>query len=182
MTLGMSDDTLMAIGRITVAATMLELMLAEFAARVLGDDVEDLMSKTGKPRRRAKEAADAAKDDSKYAGFAEWVGDAEAALDDRNRVVHAIWQVVDQNPETRALVMGGEHPKTSSLIRADSALMAELPARLEVLGARGTRLCYYASDLPPGAPEIPEVEANSPKHLQTFSREAAARLFEIEQT
>jgi len=73
------EEVLLEIGRVTVAATSLEFVLAQFAVSVLpGTSADEIMSKPGQAVRAARQAAGLLQGD--LASFGAWVTQAFATV------------------------------------------------------------------------------------------------------
>jgi len=135
--LGMSDETLALVGRVTVAASHLELGLCTFADGVERIDVLKAMSTPGEPLKVAQAAIAKLAGDQR-ADFGKWVDDAAQLLHGRHTIVHAVWVDYAEYgavPEYVAL-----HLKSGTETRADGPALADLAQRLETVGARGYHL------------------------------------------
>jgi hypothetical protein len=171
----LSDHTYEQIGRITVAATRLEYILANFAAEVLREDADALISTTGRPRARAIVAVESLTEDELYPLLREWIDFAGQQLDDRNKVVHAIWQVVGVAQDGTSLLLTGEHTRSGSVVRTESEMMEVLPARLEMAAVRGFQLLHRFFRKP-GQPE-PEIDLARTGRIVTYAPGVAQKLF-----
>jgi hypothetical protein len=134
------EDVLTEIGRLTVAATGLEFMLAQFAATVQESlRADELLSRPGMAVSEARGSA-ALLAPSLREAFASWIAEAAALLQERHKVVHAVWMI-------RAVAPGvgeyfGRHARTQTEFDARAETIGELAGRLDRCTTQGFELIF----------------------------------------
>jgi hypothetical protein len=134
------EDVLQEIGRVTVAATSLEFMLAEFAASVLpGTSADEIMCRPGQAVRAARQAAGLL-DLDLAASFGAWVARAKAVLEERHQIVHSVWMMRAAAPGVGEYF--GRHPRTRAESASDPAKLQEVASRIDSCTNDGFQLIF----------------------------------------
>jgi hypothetical protein len=121
------DEVLAAVGRITVAAGDLELILAWIGADQAEGDAFKVLARPGEPLRAARGSIEFAAAPYRDA-FLPAIEDAATLLGERHAVVHAMWinHTPDETPEGWELL----HYKTHVRHPADPRALDDLARRL----------------------------------------------------
>ncbi len=134
------EDILTEIGRVTIAASKLEFMLAQFAAEVLdGVDANQLLSRAGRVLPAAQKAADCLDSDLADA-FGAWIEDASKLLAERHLIVHSTWLIRAASPGVGEYF--GRHPRTQSETNPDPGRIREIALLLDQCSTDGFDLVF----------------------------------------
>jgi hypothetical protein len=134
------EDLLAEIGRINVAASQLEFMLAEFAAEVLDDVSADyLLSGAGRVLSAARKAADSL-DEHLASLFVTWVESARELLAERHRIVHSTWFIRPVAPGVGEYF--GRHPRTQSELDPNPDHLRQIASLLDDCTSDGFGLIF----------------------------------------
>ena len=134
------EEVLTEIGRVAVAATKLEFMLAQFASETCGNmPAADLLSRPGRVLPAARQAADSL-EPSIARLFRQWVDHAEQLLDERHRVIHSIWMLRAAAPGVAQYF--AQHPRTKHLMDAEPDAIGDIAAQLNKCSDDGFTLIF----------------------------------------
>lgn len=134
------EEILTEIGRITVAASGLEFMLAHFAAEILSDvTADELLSRAGRVVPAAQQAADLLYPALADA-FGEWIVTAQELLAERHRIVHSTWLIRAAEPGRGEYY--GVHPRTGFETDPDLESIHQIAERLDQCSTDGFELIF----------------------------------------
>jgi hypothetical protein len=134
------EEVLTEIGRITVAASHLEFILAQFASEVLNDvSASELLSRPGRVLPAAQQAA-ASLEEGLADAFGTWVESARQLLSERHRIVHSTWLIRATAPGVGEYF--GRHPRTHTDVDPDLGYLRRISSRLDECATDGFDLIF----------------------------------------
>jgi hypothetical protein len=133
------EETLTEIGRLTVAATTLEFYLSQLAATVQQGSADSYMARPGAALKMARRSLKSLESPVREE-FTAWVENATRLLEERHKIVHALWGL-------KAVSIGvgayfGYHARTQTEVAAEPEIINEAASRLEACATQGFELFF----------------------------------------